>query len=105
VDIENLVTEIAVQIIFWSGLAAPAVLGLFWPWWRSELGWSITAKTLALSGTLVSIMIYYLFGPGVLADSAALRWFTIIMLYTIPAIIWWRVWVIYKTQRDGTRHY
>jgi hypothetical protein len=105
VDPQALITEIAIQIIFWSGLAAPAVLALFWPWWRSELGWSITAKTMALSASLLTVMIYYFFGPTVLADSSGLRWFTIVMLYIVPAIIWWRVWVIWKAQRNGTRHH
>ena len=41
---EAQVTQVIIQVIFYSGLLAPAVMATFWPWWRSELGWSIVEK-------------------------------------------------------------
>lgn len=103
--LELQVSRIIIQVIFYSGIAAPAVLAAFWPWWRSELGWSIVAKTLALSLALLGSMLMYWLGPASVARSPVVQWFTLVMLAAVPVIIWWRVWVIWKTQRDGTRHY
>lgn len=103
--LEVQVSQIIIQVIFYSGIAAPIVLGLFWKWWRSELGWSIVAKTLALSLALTGTMLIYWFGPTGVARSDAMQWFTLVMLAAVPVILWWRVWVIWKTQRSGARHY
>ena len=98
------VTQVIIQVIFYSGLIAPAVTATFWPWWRSELGWSITAKMLALSLALLPAMLLYWFGLNAFTSSDVLRWFSITALAAVPVIIWWRVWVIFKAQRDGARH-
>lgn len=103
--LQALVSTIVIQVIFYSGLAAPAVMASFWVWWRSELGWSIVAKTLALSLALLPAMFLYWFGPTAFTTSDALRWFSIVALAAVPVILWWRVWVIFKTQRKGARHY
>jgi hypothetical protein len=102
--LEIRVSQIEIQAIFYSGLAAPIVMGLFWRWWRSELGWSIIAKTLALSLALLGAMLIYWFGPVSVGRSEGMQWFTLVMLAAIPVIIWWRVLVIWKTQRYGARH-
>jgi hypothetical protein len=99
------VSQIILQVIFYSGIAAPAVLALFWKWWRSELGWSITAKMLALSMALFGTMLMFWFGPSGVTRSPVVQWFTLVALAAVPCIIWWRVWVVYKTQRDSIRHY
>ena len=103
-QLQSLVSLVIVQAIFYSGFAAPAVMATFWPWWRSELGWSIVAKTLALSLALLPAMLLYWLGPSAFTTSSALRWFAIGALGFVPLIVWWRVWVIYKAQRDGARH-
>ena len=99
------VSEVIIQVIFWSGITAPLVMALFWRWWRTELGWSIVAKTLALSLALLMTVLVIWFGPSALTRSAVLQWFTVAALGAVPVILWWRVWVIYKTQRDGSKHY
>ena len=101
---EMLVGQVIIQVIFYSGLIAPAVMATFWPWWRSELGWSITAKTFALSLALLPAMLVYWFGLNAITGSDALRWFSLTALAAVPVIVWWRVWVIYKAQRDGAKH-
>ena len=98
------VAAVIVQVIFYSGFAAPAVMAAFWPWWRSELGWSIVAKTLCLSLALLGAMLESWFGPADFERSAVLQWFTLTMLAAIPVIVWWRVWVIFKAQREGSKH-
>lgn len=104
--LQQQITTVVIQVIFYSGLAVPAVLALFWPWWRSELGWSIVAKTICLSLALLGAMLTYWFGPVGFTRSAFLQWFTIAALAAVPVVLWWRVWVIFKTQRSGSRrHY
>ena len=51
--LESQAYQVIMQVIFYSGFAAPAVLATFWRWWRSELGWSIAAKMIALSLALL----------------------------------------------------
>ena len=101
---QDRVALIIIQVIFYSGFAAPIVMATFWPWWRSELGWSIVAKTLALSCALLGVMLVYWFGPTDFAQSAFMQWFTVVALAAVPVALWWRVWVIFKTQRDGAGH-
>ena len=103
-QLQSLVSLVIVQAIFYSGFAAPAVMATFWPWWRSELGWSIVAKTFALSLALLPAMLLYWLGPTTFTTSSALRWFSIAALGAVPLIVWWRVWVIYRFQRDGSKH-
>ena len=103
-DAQARVSLIVIQVIFYSGFAAPAVMATFWPWWRSELGWSIVAKTLALTLALLPAMLIYWFGFNTFTDSRAMQWFSICALAAVPVIVWWRVWVIFKAQRDGARH-
>lgn len=98
------IAAVIIHVIFWSGLVAPAVLATFWPWWRSELGWSICAKTIALSLVLVPAELETWFGSADFEHSQALQWFSLAALAAIPVIVWWRVWVIFKTQREGSRH-
>ena len=103
-SLQQQITLVVIQVIFYSGIAVPAVMATFWPWWRSKLGWSIVAKTLCLSMALLRSMLIYWLGPAV-ADSAFRKWFTVVMLAAVPVILWWRVQVIFETQRDGSRHY
>ena len=98
------ITTVIIQVIFYSGIAAPLVIAAFWKWWRSELGWSIVAKTIALSLALFPAMLFYWLGPTAFTTSGGLRWFSIAALGAVPLIVWWRVWVIYKAQRDGASH-
>jgi ABC-type molybdate transport system permease subunit len=99
------ISQIIIQVIFYSGIAEATALALFWKWWRSELGWSIVAMTLSLSLALLGIMLVYWFGPNGVTRSPVVQWFTLVMLAAVPVITWWRVWVIYKAQRRGARHY
>jgi hypothetical protein len=101
---EAVASQIAIQMIFYSGLAAPMVMLTFWRWNTSRLGWSITAKTIALSLALLPAMLVYWFGLSSLTNSDFLRWFTIVMLYLVPVIIWWRVYEVWRVQRRGGQH-
>ena len=101
---EAQVARVIIQVIFYSGILAPMAMSWFWPWWRSELGWSIVAKTLALSMALLPAMLVYWFGLNTITSSPALRWFSLTALAAVPVIVWWRVWVIFKAQRDGSRN-
>lgn len=86
---------IGFHLVFLSGIAAPIVKATFWRWWRSRLGLSIASKTLALSAVLLPVEVNYWF------HQVMPEWFTSVTLYLVVAIIWWRVYEIYRVQRTG----
>ena len=90
---------IAVQGIFYSTLAFVIAVSTFWPWWKSQLGWTIIAKSLALTGAVVPAMLVYWFGVKV---PVWLSWVSVIILWAIPPILAWRAYVIWKVQRKGS---
>lgn len=92
--------EIAVQAIFFSAVGFVAVVSLFWPWWRSGLGWSICAKSLALAVAVFPAMLGYWFGHR-LERIVWLQWMVIAALWLIPPILAWRVVVIWQAQRKA----
>lgn len=95
---EALAGQIGIEGIFYASLAFPAVVALYWPWWRSQLGWSITAKSLALAIAILPAMSYYWFGgraPSWLVD------LSLAGLWCVPVILAWRVLVLWRVQRQG----
>ena len=92
----------AIEAIFYSSVLFVAAVSTFWPWWKSQLGWSIIAKTAALTIAVVPAMLYYWLGhrpPG------WLNWLSVAALWTIPLILAWRGWVLWQVQRKGTHRY
>jgi hypothetical protein len=87
--------------MFWSVLAFVAVVSTFWPWWRSQLGWTVTAKSLALAITVLPAMLTWWFGPAVFHDFPWLQWMSVIGLWLIPPILAWRALVIWQAQRKA----
>lgn len=93
--------EIAVQGIFYSALGFVLVVSLYWPWWKSALGWSIVAKSLALALAVFPAMLVYWFGPRVYVDAPWLRWMAVAVLWLIPPILAWRAIIIWHAQRKA----
>ena len=97
---QALAGRIAVEGIFWSALAFVAVVSVFWPWWKSALGWSIIAKSIALAFAVFPAMLDYWLGTTTSRDKW-LQWMAIGALWTIPPILVWRAVVIWHAQRKA----
>ena len=96
--------QIAVRALFWSVIGFVIAVSTFWPWWKSQLGWSIVAKSLALAIAVLPAMLVYWFGPAVYADAPWLQWVSVIGLWLVPPILAWRALVIWQAQRKSPRH-
>jgi hypothetical protein len=101
----RLLTEIAIQAVFYSSLGFVIVLSTFWAWWRSQLGWTIAAKSLALAGAVFPAMFIYWFGINGFTESPVMRWLSVCVLLTIPPILVWRLIVLYRVQRSTVTRY
>ena len=98
---QALAGTIAIQGIFYSAIGFVIAVSVFWPWWKSQLGWSIAAKSLALSLAVLPAMIRYWFGPGIYAEVRWLGWVAVAALWVIPPILAWRAVVIWHAQRKA----
>ena len=96
---QALAGQIAVEGIFYSALGFVIAVSFFWPWWKSALGWSIVAKSLALALAVFPAMLVYWLGPS--ARAAWLQWTALVALMTVPPILVWRLVVIWQAQRKA----
>ena len=91
-------TRLGVEAIFYGSLLFCIGVSSFWAWWRSQLGWTIIAKSLALALAVLPAMIFYWFG------ARAPQWLTavsIAALWSVPLVLAWRLAVLWKIQRAG----
>lgn len=96
---QALAAHIAIAGVFWSALGFVAAVSLFWPWWKSQLGWTIAAKSIAIALAVLPSILYTWFGPGVYRDAPWLAWVAIGALALIPPILVWRAVILWHTQR------
>ena len=89
---------VAVQGIFYSALLFPLVVATFWPWWKSELGWSIVAADVAYAVAVFPAMLSYWFG---ITLPAWLLWASVVALWLVPPVVAWRASVLWRVQRGG----
>ena len=97
----ELAGHIAVGGIFWSAIGFVIAVSAFWPWWKTQLGWSITVNELALTVAVAPSILVYWFGPAVYTGAPWLFWVSIGALLTIPPAVAWRAAVIWHTQRKA----
>ena len=93
-------TRIGVEAIFYGSLLFCIGVSAFWAWWKSQLGWTIIAKSLALTIAVLPAMVFFWFG------ARAPEWLAAVStagLWCVPLILMWRLAVLWKIQRDG-RH-
>lgn len=91
--------QYAIQAVFYAGLGFVAAVSTFWPWWQSQLGWTIAAKSVALSLAVSPGMLVIWFGRNHFTDSPALQWVSIVCLFLVPVILTWRAAVLWHVQR------
>ena len=91
-----------IQVGFWVAVAFPVVSAFFWPWWRHAWGMTIVALDVAIAlALLVSVMTLEF---GLVLGSTpgyVLAWTEAFSLWAIPAIIVWRAFLVFRTQRRG----
>ena len=95
---EALATQIGIEAIFYASLLFVAAVSCFWAWWKSQLGWTITAKSLALAVATLPAMFYYWFHGQ---DPPWLRDVSTAALWAVPLILIWRAIVLWRVQRQG----
>lgn len=93
--------EAVAQVTFWSCWAFAALSSVFWPWWKTQLGWSIMLKTIAIGLALLPSELMIWLGRAYVARQAWLQWFTVGAVAVIPLILAWRLIVIYRYQRNS----
>jgi hypothetical protein len=98
---QELATRIAIEGIFYSAAGFVIAVSVFWPWWKSQLGWTVVAKSLALAVAVFPAMLAYWFGPGVYHRCPWLQWASIGAMWLIPPILVWRAVVIWHAQRTA----
>ena len=91
-------TKYGIEAIFYSSIGFVILLSTFWAWWRTQLGWSIIAKSIALAMAVLPGMLVIWFGITV---TAPLQWVTLCALWAVPVILGWRLAVLWLIQRGG----
>lgn len=69
----------------------------FWPWWRSDWGWNLVCFDAVVALALLPSFLRRVFGLA--PDTYLFQWIVVISLWQIPAIIIWRVLMIWSAQR------
>jgi hypothetical protein len=92
----QLAARYGVEAIFYSALGFIAVVSLFWPWWKTQLGWTFAAKSAALALATLPAMVHVWVGG---ATPAWLAWLGVAALWAVPPILVWRAWVLWRVQR------
>lgn len=96
----QLLNDLAVvmaQVVFWVSVGFVIGVSTFWPWWKTNLGLTIVLKTACIAAILLPFNLHVLLGIN--EDTIAWRWFGVIMLGGIAAVIVWRFIVMWVIQR------
>ena len=101
---QDSVATLAIQVIFYTSIAFIIGVSFIWPWWQDQLGWSIITKTAALAIVLLQPMLIIWLGPNEFTSARWLSWFSVWVLFLVPAALIWRFIVIYRIQRKGAAH-
>lgn len=90
-------SRIAINVIFWSGIAFPILIGVFWPWWKSSWGWNIVSLEIALSLALVGSILQIDWGLRT-TNLLLFGWLTVVSLWLVPIVVGWRTVIILREQ-------
>ncbi len=79
---------VLVHVTFWVSAAYIAGVSTFWPWWKTDLGWTIVLEAAAIMVVLLPFELHALFGldPGGLAFT----WLRLAAFAAVPVILVWR---------------
>lgn len=88
---------ILVQVTFWVCVVFIISTSIFWPWWKTDLGWTIILKTACLGAILLPPNLTLIFGIN--TTSFFWRWESVATFAGIAMTIIWRGIVIWLLQR------
>ena len=93
-----------IQDAIFAGFLAAALfpfVGIYFPWWRHEFGWNLIAFDLAIGIALLPAFLHRVFGVPV--TGLVYTYVVAIALTSIPVILIWRAYVLYREQKAGAR--
>lgn len=90
------VSVVLVQVVFWVCLQFCVTVSLFWPWWKTDLGWTIVLKTACIAALLLPANLSIVFGINVMTP--AWQWTGAVLLGLVALIVLWRQVVIWVLQ-------
>lgn len=93
-------SEVLIQAAFWLSIAFLTGVSMFWPWWKTHLGWTIWLETAAIAWFVFPSTISLEFGVDV--DTITWQWVTVIGLLFVVLILPWRAAAIWWRQRHGS---
>jgi uncharacterized membrane protein YfcA len=72
-------------------------------WWRHQLGWSLVIKTLLVAALLLLLALSVFFRLNRL-DSQVVAWLSVVFVYAITPVMWWRTLVWTREYRQSPRY-
>lgn len=90
---------VMIQLCFWLCVLFIAVTSWFWPWWRTDFGWTITLKIIGIAWLLSASVLQM--ELGIRTQTLLWMWFASCGFVFIAVVVPWRAWVIWKRQRYG----
>lgn len=86
-----------VYYVFCSFIICTVATSLFWPWWKSDMGW-----TVVLEASCIVVLLF----PSILGlalhvnvDTTFWQWWALVSFFLVGTIAWWRLLVIWVIQR------
>lgn len=95
--------------VFWASVLFVLGVSTFWPWWKTDLGWTIVLKTACIAAILFPFFLHLILGVNV--ETLFWEWWRLITFFMVGNIIVWRFFVILIIQRynpppvKSGRHY
>jgi hypothetical protein len=84
---------------FLVSLLFPVIVAPYYRWWSNEFGWNLSIKSWVIAIALLPSFVHRVFGVPV--NVLAFMYMVVVAITTIPIVLIWRAWAIYKTQRAG----
>lgn len=88
---------VLVQAGFWVSLAFVLVVSTYWPWWKTDVGWTIILEAVGLGLLLMPSTTGLEFGWN--TSDLFWQWFVAICFTFVFVIMPWRAVVIWRRQR------
>ena len=91
--------EVIIQVGFWMSVAFIIGTSTFWPWWKTDLGWTIIFETLGLGILMFPTSMELEF--GIKADTLTWQWIASLSFVFVVIVLPWRAVAIWRRQRYG----
>jgi hypothetical protein len=84
---------------FLVSLLFPVIVAPYYKWWKNEFGWNLSIKSWVIAVATLPSFVHRVFGVPV--NELAFMYMVVIAITTIPIVLIWRAWAIYRTQKAG----